>query len=157
MSEVQEISEQDASQLSSELSKRPGGVVHAKPIEINNIFYDPLIPPKLHQSADGSQEYKGGKVISKDEAYSMMFWAKDQPKGLRKAMIINLESAAESGTFSSFVGVDNSDSDKIQFDQKSKEKLSAYRIMAEEKGYTIGSFRYIKRAGTAQAKIEKAK
>lgn len=125
-------------QTTPEAPKRPGGPLRAKPIEIGGVFYDPLHPPKLYQTPGGKQEFRGGKTLDKDEAYSMMFWAGKRPKGLREAMLQSLYSAIKTGKFSSFAGASETPDGRLALDQDSKEKLSAYRILAREQGYTIG-------------------
>ena len=69
----------DNQPLTSEGGRLPGGSVRLKPFEINGTFYDPLHPPKLIRTPDGTENYTGGQVIDRDKAYSMMFWAKDRP------------------------------------------------------------------------------
>ncbi len=140
----------------TEKQERPGGPVRQKPIEIGGIFYDPSVPPKLYKTPDGGQEYRGGKVLDNDEAYSMMFWAQKRPEGLREAMEQYLDSAIKTGEFSSFAGATKTPEGKVELDQDSKEKLSAYRMLAREKGYAIGPFKYNEGATTVQAPITKA-
>lgn len=139
----------------TEAKKLPGGPLRMRPVEVDGTFYDPYHPPKLYQTADGKQEYRGGKVIDRDEAYSMMFWSRPIGPGLRESMMESIETAAQSGQFFSFAGVSKISGGKIELDQKSKEKLSAYRILAKEMGYVIGSFQYHEDAGTVQASITK--
>jgi hypothetical protein len=143
------------SQPASEGRNRPGGPLRMRPVEIQGKYYDPYHPPKLYQTPEGKQEYRGGKALDKDEAYSMMFWVKDKPEGLKEAMASSVEIAVGSGEFSSFVGATKGPDGKFELEQDSKEKLSAYRLIAREKGYQIGSFKYHENAGTVTAPIAK--
>jgi hypothetical protein len=144
-----------AKPMTEDIKNLPGGPLRERPLEINGVFYDPFHPPKLIQTPDGRQEYRGGRVLDKDEAYSMLFWQKDQPPGLREAMEQSLDTAIQKGVFSTFVGGTERPDGGFEFDQDSKEKLSAYRILARERKYQIGPFRYLHGSGTAQATIIK--
>jgi hypothetical protein len=133
---------------------RPGGGIKTRPpIEMGGVYYDPLHPPKLYTRPDGQQEYRGGKVLDKDEAYSMMFWGEDQPPGLRETMVEIVNAAIKTGEFASFVGATKPPEGNFELNQASKMKLSAYRILAKEKGYTIDPFQYHENSGTVTAAI----
>lgn len=136
--------------------KRPGKELTIKPIEIDGIFYDPYNPPKLFEDSDGKKNYKGGKEIDRDEAYSMMFWSKERPDDLKDAMKDILNDSLKTGTVSIFAGAEESENG-FELEQESKEKLSAYRILAKELGYIIGPYKYNEKSGNVQATISKTK
>ncbi len=130
----------------------PGGPLRTKPIEINGKYFDPLNAPKLIKTADGKQEYQGGRELDKDLAYSMKFWSQARPDGLREAMQQSIMTSVKKGTFSNFAGVEEGTN---ELDEVTKEKLAAYRKLAEEMGYTIGSFKLNEDSGTVTAVITK--
>lgn len=109
---------------------RPGGELYGRPV----------------QGLDGHWYDKYGTPISEDEEYSRRFWDKGQPKEMRSTMIGILESSIQNGHFSSFV-------DPSGITEYDKEKLSAYRILARELGYTIGQFSFNKKSYIATAPI----
>jgi len=134
--------------------KRPGGELAIKPVEIEGVFYDPYDPPKLFEGPGGKKDYVGGKEITKDEAYSMMFWNKERAEGLRGAMEDNINNYLKAGFISIFVDAEKSEGG-FELKQESKEKLSAYRVLAEKLGYIIGPYKYNEKSGNVQAKISK--
>ena len=129
---------------------RPGVPLVQRPLEINGVFYDPLHPPRAYQKADRSMEYRGGKPLEREEAdrlYSERFWQR-QPKGVREAMIENIQKGAESGFIGSYVdpgGITDDD----------REKLSAYRNLAKELGYEVGEYKFESNSHMARAPIRK--
>jgi len=66
----------------------------------------------------------------------------------------SIESAIKLGIFSNFVGIIEGTDGKKQLDEATKEKLSAYRKLAEEMGYSIGPFKLHEKAGTVTAEIK---
>ena len=134
--------------------KRPGGPVNFKPIAIGDVFYHPDFPPKIYTSESGETEYRGGKTISRDEAYSIMFWQQHQPDGLKEAMIENIQNAIKLGEIGHFVAATKTNKG-FDIEQSDKEKLSAYRILAKEIGYEIGPYKVNERSGNVTAKIKK--
>lgn len=110
---------------------RPGGELQGKPI----------------QGLDGQWYDKFGEAIGKDEVYSEQFWD-HQPEGMREAMIENIESAAQKGSFSIFAGHNG-------IEDHDKEKMSAYRFLAKELGYVVGPFYYNKSTYVVNATITK--
>jgi hypothetical protein len=136
--------------------KRPSKKLTIRPIEIEGKFYDPDNPPKLFEDSDGKKNYKGGKEISRDEAYSMMFWSKEKPDSLKDTMKDILNGSFKTGVISIFAGAEKHENG-FELEQESKEKLSAYRILAEELGYIIGPYKYNEKSGNVQATINKTK
>lgn len=134
----------------------PGGPVSEKPLESGGKFYDPLYPPKIQILPDGSQQVLAGsgQEIGRDEAYSRMFWV-DQPTTMRETMKQNVEIAFRNGLMAMFVTGQKTPEGKIDIGQNDKEKLSAYRVLAKEMGYTIGSYEYKEKSGTVTATITK--
>ena len=125
-----------------------GGEYKPRPIEIDGEFYDSIHPPKLFRAPDGRELYIGGEKLDKDEVYAERFWGRDQPKGLKEVMVENIRKASEeSGVFTSFV-------DQNGINDKDREKLSAYRVLARETGYEIGEFKLDKKTGVASAPIK---
>lgn len=138
----------------SEIPKRPGGPLEESPLKIGDNFYDPEHPPKFGVDESGNEKYEGGKIISKDEAHSIMFWRHHKVPGLHETMIESVRSWIDSGTFRAFVSGEQTDKG-FELDQKSKEQLSAYRILAGELGYTIGSYTFHEKSGLVTATIVK--
>jgi hypothetical protein len=104
-----------------------------------------------------------GNKLTRDESYAREFWQK-QPEGMKEAMQENIKSFISEGVFHSFVepangkSFDESNKDqngKQQLDEKSKQSLSAYRLLAEEMGYEIGSYILKENAKTVEATITK--
>lgn len=98
------------------------------------------------------------REVDRDEEYSIMFWKHTKERGLnseavREQMLKSLEVGIQSGIFSIFVNVRKTPKGEVDFDEETKEKLSAYRMLAKEKGYSIGPFQYHEKSGTAQAQI----
>jgi hypothetical protein len=124
-----------------------------KPIEINGKFYDPFSRLQTTQGASGETIVVAGRELERDEAYSMMFWASGKPKGLREAMETNIRLAAPNGKFFSFASATEKAGGGYELDQESKERLSAYRKLAEQLGFGIGTYKFHKRAGTVEAEI----
>lgn len=121
--------------------KRPGGPLFQKP----------------HQKDDGGWVHMGEEISeqkAKDISYSMDFWrGKNDPKferDLREAMIGSLKTAFENQRLSIFVSPEG-------ITERDKEKISAYRVLAEEVGYKIGKFSFNKDAHVASGPIEKIK
>lgn len=135
--------------------KLPGQPLEQAPIEIDGRFYDPFNPPKQYYGKEGQMLFKGGEEITRDEAYSKMFWRhKGHVKGLREAMIDSLKSSISEGIIGVFVGVEERDY-KTELIQESREKLSAYRVLAKELGYEIGPYTFHKDSGSVVAKMTK--
>ena len=115
--------------------KRPGGLFKGKPGEgLNGKWYDPF-----------------GKSIVFDHLdldYSARFWSRSRPKGLREVMIDNIITGEKEGSIGSFVSPDG-------ILESDREKLSAYRVLAQQMGYEVGKFSFNKRAYTALASIRK--
>lgn len=112
--------------------KRPGGELYGKPV----------------QGLDGQWYDKFGSPISEDEEYARRFWDKGQPKKMRSTMVDILESSIQRGVFSSFV-------DPSGITEYDKEKLSAYRILAQELGYNMSKFTFNKNSHSATAQISR--
>ncbi len=115
-------------------SERPGGELHTRPI----------------QGSDGQWQDGYGNRISETEArdidYATRFW-RQQPAGQKQAMQEIIQNQVELGKFSLFVspsGISEGD----------EEKLSAYRLLAREMGYEIGSFHFNPNAHTVTAEIK---
>jgi hypothetical protein len=132
---------------------RPGGEGNRKVIELGGKFYDSLDPPEAHKTKDGDREYIG-KELDKDTAFSRLFWEKDQPEGLKEAMKETITRQIDGGKFFSSVGSEVNSEGNIELDQDSKEKLSAYRVLANEMGYEIGPYDLVNKT-TVEAKINK--
>lgn len=114
------------------LFKRPGGPLQGKII----------------QGPDGKWYNEFGEQASKDDIYSHLFWSRKQPPNLREAMMQNILSASQTGTFGVFVNPSG-------MTEEDKEKLSAYRVLARELGFEIGEFQFNKRSHNALATIKK--
>jgi len=155
-SEVEGIpSPEEISRIEKLIINRPAGE-KMRPLEINGIFYDPENPPKLYQDEKGNKEYRGGKEINRDDAYSIMFWNKERSKGLKDAMKGILEDASKQGYFSITVGELKKDKDgNYELGQENKEKLAAYRVLAREMGYDIGTYEYKEKAWVVKATMTK--
>ena len=82
-----------------------------------------------------------------DRVYAERFWARS-PEGMRAAYQASIESAARTGTLSIFVNMEG-------LDEKDKEKMSAFRLLARELGYEVGQFRVDRNRATASAPIQK--
>ncbi len=83
--------------------------------------------------------------FQRDVAHATRFWLR-QPKGVREAMEQSIRAAVGVGTLSLFIdpsGITNSDRDR----------LSAYRVLAQELGYEVGDFVINHSAHTATAPI----
>ena len=143
----------DSSDASSR--ERPGKALNELPIEINGHYYDPTQPPELVKLPDGTRKYIGGREINKDEAYSMFFWSKNQPRGLRDSMLDTIRRALASNSLDIFVSATKNSAGTFELDKSSKEKISAYRILALELGYKIGPASYKESVGVVTAPIEK--
>ncbi len=116
----------------------PGGELHTRPM----------------QRLDGTWEDGYGERLSPEEAriavdgeYASAFW-KDQPSGMLEIMRGIIEKAGEKGKIVHFTGPHG-------FEEKDREKLSAYRILAEEMGYESGPFRLDPKTHTATAEIKR--
>lgn len=88
--------------------------------------------------------------IGKDKKYAKRFWDR-QPPGMREVIEGNIrKGVAESGRIGCFVSPRGPD-------EKDREKLSAYRLLAEKMGYEVGSYSFNKRDYIASAPIKKKK
>lgn len=94
-----------------------------------------------------------GNSITKDQSYSDDFWSKRHPEGYKEAMMETIKIEITRGIFANFVSGTKT-SNGFELDEESKEKLSAYRILADEMGYVIGPFKYNENAGTVEAEIK---
>jgi len=120
---------------------RPGGELKGVPV----------------QGLDGQWYDIYGKKISKDKAFANLFWKKQEQKfknekfvkQLKETMEENIETGYKnSGKLGSFV-------DPKGITQEDKEKLSAYRLLAEELGYQVGEYKFDSNSFIASAKIDK--
>ncbi len=68
---------------------------------------------------------------------------------MRETMEEEIKKAFERGVFYSMATGDT------EIDERTKEKLSAYRILAEGMGYIIGPFKWNKNSETVEANIIK--
>ena len=139
----------------AEKPQRAGQELSLPPFEFQGKYYDPMHPPKLIRDTDGAESYYGGKEIDRDTAYSMRFWSRNQPEGLRDNMRVTLEAAILKGVLTFFATSIISADGKKEIDGFNKEKLSAYRKMADDMGYTIGNFRLDQDTDTVNATITK--
>ena len=123
--------------MTIEKPKRPGGELYGRPV----------------QGHDGKWYDKFGQEISEQKArdteYADRFW-KRQPPGMRDSMTDNIHRAAQETPpmIGSFV-------DPAGMTEEDKEKLSAYRLLAEELGYEVGQYVFNASAYTARAEIKK--
>ena len=92
---------------------------------------------------------------TQDQIYAAKHWESLQSRGndklvegMRLAMQENIEKAVELGKIGLFVNKDG-------FDEKDKEKMSAYRQLAKRMGYEIGEWMLRKSDGIATAEIKK--
>ena len=119
---------------SSETPVRPGGPLVERPV----------------QGADGNW-YHYGQMIPKKEAvdldYAASFW-KNQPEGMEQTMMSVIETTAQEGTFWQYV-------DQEKMTDKDKEKISAYRVLAKQMGYSLGGFTHQSGKPTGHAPIER--
>lgn len=136
----QEKSESEKLTPQQEAHKKLGGELVGKPIE----------------GPDGKWYNQFGEEVSRDEAFSSMYWGNLRMGGMKEKgiqemqeqMRETLEKAAIEGNLSIFV-------DRNGLTQNDKEKLSAYRIQAKQFGYEISQFELNKDSGTVTAKISK--
>lgn len=133
--------------LNSLARRLPGGPYIPKPFVMDGKMYEPHHPPQLRKGKDGKVEAVGGKQVKPDEMYAQRFWDR-QPPGMREVMIENIHSAAEKGSIGSFT-------DPKGISETDREKLSAYRLLAEELGYEVGSYVRNPKTYTASAPIKK--
>jgi hypothetical protein len=115
------------------------------------------MPPKILHGENGEEIAQGGKEISKDEAYNMMFWSHWDDfytAEKKRDMAIQINTAVKDGKIYNFVEVTKTD-DNFEIEQHDKEKLSALRIMAREMGYEIGPYKVNENAGNVEAEIKK--
>jgi len=98
-----------------------------------------------------------------DNQYQQRFWGRKaqelSPKyleGLKNQMKISVLRALESGdgTFATFISFREEGGRKL-IDEESREKLSAYRHLANSMGVQIGKFEAKPKSGTALASIER--
>lgn len=87
---------------------------------------------------------------AQDMDYAARFWTRSQPTGMRENMMTIIESSANQDPpqLASFI-------DPSGITEKDKEKLSAYRVLAEEIGYEVGPYVLNKRSHTALAPLRK--
>lgn len=83
----------------------------------------------------------------RDLKYAAMFW-ENQPEGMLKAMSENIKKASLEGQIHSFAPMTG-------LDEKSKKKMSAYRLLADAIGYEIGEYSLNRNHGTVTASIKK--
>lgn len=130
-------------------SKLPGGATKVRPISIGGEFYDPFHPPKLYRNPNGTEEYRGGRKLDKDDVYADRFWEKNKVEGLREAMVENIRRAIKVGYFGQFVSPNG-------IDEKDRENLSAYRKLARELGYEMGPYTFDANTYIAKAALRKS-
>src|SRR3989344_2969320 len=105
------------------------------------------------QGRDHKWRDQFGELLNSNKAqdmdYAAQFWA-HQPEGMHAVMRQNIERAAKQNPpqIGSFV-------DKAGITEEDKEKLSAYRVLAEEIGYEVGQYVLNKRSHTAFAPLRK--
>ena len=106
------------------------------------------------QGQDNKWRDQFGEVLdfnkAQDMDYAARFWARSQPTGMRENMMTIVESSANQNPpqLASFI-------DPSGITEKDKEKLSAYRVLAEEMGYEVGPYVLNNRSYTALAPIHK--
>lgn len=136
--------------------KRPGGALVAKPVEIDGVFYDSEHLPQEYVGDNGKKEYRGGKKISEAEAYSMMFWNENRSETAKEKMKKIIEDASKTGILSISVSkLKENKSGTFDLEQKDKEFISAYMILARDMGYSLQSFNYDKDTQKIEAVITK--
>lgn len=115
---------------------RPGGPLYGQPVQsVDGVWYDQFGKP-----------FESDR--QRDLNYASRFWRR-QPPGMKNTMEENIRQAEKAGTFNVFV-------DRSGITEYDKEKLSAYRELAQQMGYKIGQFQYNERAWTVSAPIEKS-
>ena len=120
-----------------ERPKRPGGPLQGRPSE----------------GLDKKWRDKFGELLTPEKAWDMEYAARfwqHQPEGMREAMMSNIESAAKQNPPQIGYFVDPSG-----ITEKDKERLSAYRVLAEEMGYEVGQYVFNKQSHAALAPIHK--
>ncbi len=116
--------------------KRPGGPLKGKPVEgLDERWYDPFGKPI--------------KFEERDLIYAKRFWSHNQPRGLREVMIENVLDSEKHGFLGCFVSSEG-------IDETNKEKLSAYRVLAQQMGYKLGKFIFNRPSFVAMAHITKS-
>ncbi|MEK6952751.1 MAG: hypothetical protein AABX29_07085 [Nanoarchaeota archaeon] len=119
--------------MSKLIKNRPGGPLEGRPVSgIDGKWYD--------------QFGREIKFDPKDIKYSDLFWSRNQPRGIKEAMIDNIVSASEGGLFGCFVAANG-------ITDYDKERLSAYRVLAKQMGYEIGEYKFNARSGNATVPI----
>jgi hypothetical protein len=108
---------------------------------------------KLTQGSDKEWSDQFGARIPKDKArdleYAARFWRGERPSQLRETMKKIIESAYAQGQFAYAV-------DSNGLSETDKEKLSAYRVLANELGYNIGPYELHKTSWTVTSPITKS-
>jgi len=116
---------------------------------------DPNVP-KIDGAAVLSMQKEAdarNKKIERDNEYSNKFWESqgEISDNVRENMKDIILDCVQRGEMAIFVGFEKNG----KIDEKSKQKLSAYRVLAIEIGYYIGDFVIHREAGTVIAKIYK--
>jgi len=129
----------DNSNISKQICPRPEHEVYTgKPI----------------QRSDGQWFDAYGKKMTKDEAYSSMFWSKyadsDLCTRMQDSMTEILKSSFDKGMFNLFVS-------KSGIEQEDKERISAFRILANKSGYNLGELKFNPKSYTVSGKIDQSK
>lgn len=80
------------------------------------------------------------QLKSRDQKFAAKFWA-NQPPGMEDTMLKIIHRSKSKGVLS------------LTGNLKDQNRLSAYRILAQQNGYKVGPFRMNPESGTAQAKL----
>jgi hypothetical protein len=149
-----EDSAESSKSQQTEQNQLPGtGGTRLRPLELGGEFYDPFHPPKLARQPDGSEHYVGGRKLEKDDVYSERFWSRPEHQidGYTQAMMENIQKSADgTGNLGMYVPSTGPD-------EKSKEKMSAYRKMAKDMGYIVGGYHFVEADHMVIATIVKPK
>ncbi len=111
--------------------------------------------PENHEGHPSPEQQERDRLsrISKDVAYAMRYWEKRTDPNTRKTMEEILTTALSKGAFHIAVYISPNPADGIS--EKDKEKLSAYRLLADEMGYELGPFVLQRDAGNVRSDIRK--
>src|SRR3989339_183899 len=131
--------------VDSHFPKRPGGPLVGKPVQgLDGQWYN--------QFGEKIEDTRRDQPRNKDADYAQRFWDKGQPKGFREVMIGNLHNSIKEGENE---GVFRCSVSPQGINDTDKEKLSAYRVLANELGYDMGPYQFNANSYIASAKIIK--
>jgi hypothetical protein len=147
-------------QSSIQKSRLPGGPLVQRPIVDERGREYPLFRgSKTIEAPDGTVTVLDNDP---DVAWSKQYWNEqaqelpgDQLRALQERMKGTITNAYEEGTLTVPVEASRTPEGKINLGEKSKGELSAYRILAQRQGGSVGGFKYNEAEGTVTATVTK--